>query len=114
MTGSVPPPADTAAEVPYLVEPGWVRADVVGDGTHSFRLLWWSGTKIGFEHLCDRGQRGVIVCAPLLTNVGQPGGHHITWSLLGSGRMAPTVRASILCPDCGIHGFVTDGRWAGA
>lgn len=24
---------------------------------------------------------------------------------------ALTIRASILCPDCGLHGFVTDGRW---
>lgn len=22
-----------------------------------------------------------------------------------------TIRASILCPDCGLHGFVTDGVW---
>jgi hypothetical protein len=24
-----------------------------------------------------------------------------------------TVRPSILCPDCGLHGFVTDGVWRG-
>lgn len=23
-----------------------------------------------------------------------------------------TIRASILCPDCGDHGFVTDGQWS--
>lgn len=25
-----------------------------------------------------------------------------------------TVTASILCPDCGLHGWVTDGRWWGS
>lgn len=25
---------------------------------------------------------------------------------------ALTIRASILCPDCGMHGYITDGRWA--
>jgi hypothetical protein len=22
-----------------------------------------------------------------------------------------TITPSILCPDCGLHGFVTDGTW---
>lgn len=25
-----------------------------------------------------------------------------------------SVRPSILCPDCGIHGFITDGKWVPA
>lgn len=25
---------------------------------------------------------------------------------------ALTIRASIACPDCGLHGHVTDGQWA--
>lgn len=77
------------------------------------RLLFWSETEVGFEHRCDRGERGTIICAPRLVNVGQPGGHQITWSPHPiTGRTVPTVTPSILCPDCGTHGFITNGRWA--
>lgn len=63
---------------------------------------------LGFRHRCtswDDDQepdgRFVKVCAPKLTN------HTVTGH-----EDALTIRASIACPDCGLHGYVTDGRWA--
>lgn len=64
----------------------------------------------GFQHQCatwpdDDEPDGVFckVVAPRLTN------HTITRNDQGV-----TVRASILCPDCGVHGFVTDSQWRDA
>jgi hypothetical protein len=61
---------------------------------------------VRFEHVCDRGERGVIICAPAI-QIGN--GHTLTTTPGG-----PTVRASIQCGDCGLHGFVTEGKWADA
>ena len=47
-----------------------------------------------------------IVCAPELTR----GGHTVTRGTDG----LITVNPSILCPDCGLHGFVRKGRWTPA
>ncbi|MCV7174762.1 hypothetical protein [Mycolicibacterium sphagni] len=96
---------NTGGQIPNAVEPGWEHATDIGD----FRLLFYPGVDdVRFEHTCDRGRRGVIRCAPRLTDVNQPGGHQVTGT-----RESPTVRASILCDDCGTHGFITDGQWAG-
>lgn len=64
----------------------------------------------GFQHVCgrwpdDREPDGefVKIIAPRLTK------HTVTRTPRGI-----TVRASILCPDCGSHGFVTDSRWKNA
>lgn len=114
------------ASVPRFVpDPpdGWqesFRYDL-GEGRvlHGYAETWWAVGQVPrhwvgnefhgivlFEHICDRGERGVIICAPAL-QIGA--GHTLTGSPEG-----PTVRASILCPDCGTHGFITDGRWADA
>ena len=102
---------------------GWqesFRHDL-GDGRvlHGYAETWtpagepgrhWRGTTfhgvVRFEHICDRGKRGVIICAPKLQI---DNGHTLT-----EGDSGPTVRASILCDDCGTHGFVTDGKWTDA
>ena len=62
----------------------------------------------GFRHRCsswpdDQEPDGMLVkvVAPRLSK------HTITGP-----ESALTIRASILCPDCGLHGFVTDGAWA--
>lgn len=58
---------------------------------------------IGVEHHCkDLGEGERLVCAPLLR--------------LGDGHQVVhddplTVTPSVLCPDCGLHGFITAGRW---
>jgi hypothetical protein len=110
-------PMDVDEVIPFCVEEGWEDAFYIPNvGGPAYRLLFYSDTKIGFEHKCDRGKRGVIVCAPLLTNVNQRGGHHVTGvsghATLRHGK--PTVRPSILCDDCGTHGFITEGRWGEA
>jgi hypothetical protein len=68
------------------------------------------GAYWGFEHVCktwpdDQEPDGefVKVVAPRLTN------HTVMRTKAGM-----TVRASILCSDCGLHGFVTDSRWEAA
>lgn len=58
-----------------------------------------------FRHLCDRGERGILICAPALRCGSCGDGHQIT-------SVDPlTVEPSILCPDCGTHGYVTAGVW---
>lgn len=90
----------------FAVEPGWIKADIISHLLGpQYRLLTYADGTVRFEHRCDRGDRGVIICAPALM-LGR--GHTLTRNESGE----PTVRASILCPDCGTHGFVTDGRWS--
>lgn len=64
----------------------------------------------GVRHVCtswldpdEVDGRFVKVVAPRLTD----GGHHVE-----VGDQGVTVHPSILCPDCGLHGYVTDGTWA--
>lgn len=93
-------------KVPFLVEPGWETSDFIDHvNGPAYRLLTYSDGTVRFEHRCDRGERGVIICAPAL-HIGN--GHALTRNTAGQ----PTVRASISCDDCGSHGFITDGRWA--
>ena len=87
--------------VPRLVDPSWITLDDVGP---DMALLTYVDGTIRFEHICDRGSRGVIVHAPML-QIGN--GHTLTRNETGQ----PTVRASILCYDCNLHGWVTDGAW---
>lgn len=98
---------------PMVVEPGWVGVDIitrVPDKT--FRLLTYADGTVRFEHVCDRSERGVILCAPAL-RIGN--GHTLTRNdtkTRNSPEGEPTVNPSILCPDCGTHGFITEGRWS--
>lgn len=91
---------------PFLVEPGWVESVFIPHaGGPSYRVLFYADGRACFEHRCDRGDRGTVICAPALQ---LDGGHRIV-------ELAPlTVEPSILCPDCGTHGFIRNGRWVGA
>lgn len=83
-----------------FVDDSWTRA-VDLDGP---RVLFYADGTVRFEHRCDRSHRnaGILVCAPAL-QIGN--GHTVT-------QTDPlTIVASILCPDCAVHGWVTDGRW---
>lgn len=71
-------------------EPGVID---VGGG-HFLRLggeafLWWHGCSA-------RGWRGV----------GEPMSRHIV-----ENRDPVTIRGSLLCPKCGVHGYVENGKW---
>ena len=89
---------------PFLSEPGWVRSVSVPHALGpSYRVLFYADGSARFEHRCDRGERGVIIAAPLLQLAN--GGHRIV-------QDEPlTIAPSILCADCGTHGFITEGRW---
>lgn len=92
----------------HAVEEGWTRSTFVHNyGGPSFRVLWYPDGTARFEHRCDRRDRGVIICAPRLqTDI--DGGHRVV-------RNDPlTIEPSILCPDCGTHGFIREGRWLSA
>lgn len=91
---------------PVLVEQGFTDSTFIPhSGGPDYRVLWYEDGTARFEHRCDRGERGVVVCAPALQ---LSGGHRIVQ------RDPLTVEPSILCPDCGTHGFIRDGRWVEA
>lgn len=102
---------------PFLVPAGWENAFLIRNITGPlYRLLTYPDGAVRFEHRCDRGERGTIICAPAL-QIGN--GHTITWApnnIPGYANLfdVPTVTPSILCPDCGTHGFITNGSWAEA
>ena len=88
---------------PDLRAPGWIARDDHGFGVSTLRYL--DGT-IRVEHLCFRPRDGAsLLIAPTLSDVGKAGGHQVlvTYPL--------TISPSILCGDCGLHGFITDGEW---
>jgi hypothetical protein len=85
--------------VPDLSPHGWSARHDHGSGVAS---LHYPDGSVRIQHRCDRGTRGVIVAAPALQ---LSAGHSIT-------QAEPlTVTPSILCDDCGLHGFITDGAW---
>jgi hypothetical protein len=90
---------------PFLVPPGWMRSVFIRHTLGpSYRVLFYEDGSARFEHRCDRGERGTIICAPLLQLAN--GGHRII-------QDEPlTIMPSILCEDCDTHGFITEGRWA--
>lgn len=105
----------TAEEIPFCVPSGWEWSDIIRrPGRELFRLLHYPDNTVRFEHCCDRGERGTIVCAPAI-HLGpvDPG-----WTISrnevqthANPKGEPTIRPSVLCPDCGLHGFITDGWW---
>lgn len=68
-------------------------------------VTFYADGSVRFSHVCDRGPRGILRCAPQL----QIGNGHtvVTQSPL-------TIVASVLCPDCHLHGFVRASRWVPA
>jgi hypothetical protein len=89
---------------PFLVEPGWTESVFIPNpGGPTYRVLFYENGTARFEHRCDRGDRGTIICAPLLQL--DTGGHRIVK------RDPLTIEPSILCPDCQTHGFIREGRW---
>jgi hypothetical protein len=62
-------------------------------------LIYGPDGEIGVLHDCKTVDHFQLVVAPRLSP-----GHTVS----ADGR---TVTPSILCPDCGLHGFLTDGVW---
>lgn len=94
---------------PNRTPAGWDHAVQVG--TRGAGGLWMLSypDHYALEHVCDRskGERPdveptVVIQAPALDL------HQVTWPDGG----APTVTPSIRCPDCSLHGHVTDGAWS--
>ena len=92
-----------------FITPGFERREVVGE---DMALLHYPASLPRFEHVCGRWPdeqepdgEFVKVVAPILT----AGGHTVTATANGT-----TVNPSILCPGCGTHGFIRDGRWVAA
>jgi hypothetical protein len=78
--------------------------DAAGD---ALRLIELHDGDWALSHVCDRtngprGYGGVVRCAPRLTD------HQIE---AGS---TVTITPSCLCPDCGLHGYVTASVWRDA
>lgn len=83
------------------------------DGLDDCALLGYSDGRVRFHHRCDRGARGVIICAPSLSP-----GHDVRVTARdittpGLGLMI-SVSPSILCNDCGTHGFIAESAWRSA
>ena len=100
----------------FLSLPVGHREGTVGEGNQRFvdadkALLFYADGTVRFRHRCDRGERGVIVCAPALQ---LDGGHTITTRDPIAEKVPVTVRPSIWCIDCGTHGFIENGRWRDA
>ena len=89
-----------------VTEPGWVRMVLLGHQDAAMACLFYEDGTVRFRHRCDRGDRGIITCAPAI-QVGPHGNGHTIVSL-----QPLTISPSILCPDCNTHGFVRDGVWA--
>lgn len=94
--------ADTA----FLVEPGWIQSvDVPNLAGPSIRALGYEDGTIRIEHKCRVIDNTQLIVAPALQ---LDAGHRVE-------QEDPlTVSPSILCPDCGLHGFIQHGRWVPA
>jgi len=93
------------AEIPELVEDGYERRV---DHGHGVETLWYPDGGVGVLHVCDRSIRPqdgrTIKIAPFL-QLREGGGHTIV------STDPVTISPSVGCSDCGLHGFITNGRW---
>lgn len=89
--------------------PGWtIEVGLVA--APGLQVLGYPDGTWRFRHRCDRSARdaGTIVCAPLLAQ------HVVQFRVGTDGTTQLWVTPSILCPDCGTHGWVTHGAWSPA
>lgn len=98
-----------SSDLPDFTPGRWLDAVEVAPGVS---LVRYPGGAVRVRHRCNRGGRGggEVICAPALSP-----GHVVTWPpAMTDGCHKPTVSPSILCSDCGLHGFVRDGEWSPA
>lgn len=72
-------------------------------------LIFRRDGTVGFEHLCTGGIRWGEGVSHRVAPALDPDHHIVTW-----GPEGPSVTPSILCSDCQMHGFVTNGLWRDA
>ncbi|WP_319456859.1 MULTISPECIES: hypothetical protein [unclassified Mycobacterium] len=74
----------------------------------SIAAAFYPDGSIGLRHTCTRPRDGqTIIVAPRLV-LGEPDGHTVH-------SLDPLdVSPSCGCDDCGLHGFIRDGRWVPA
>lgn len=82
-------------------EQGWVKETPVGSG---FTALHYPDGSIGISHECLLPRSGHnVLYAPKLQ---LDNGHSVV-------SLEPlTISPSILCGECGAHGFIRDGVWS--
>lgn len=69
---------------------------------HGVRAVWFTAGGIGILHACKTIYEKQLMLAPAL-RIGE--GHTVEC------EDPLTVSPSVLCPDCGLHGYVRVGRW---
>lgn len=86
--------------IPIAMPPG---AEIIVRLGGEMALCRVTGVGYYFRHVCDRtaSGRNVIICAPALSQ------HHIEFVP----EAGFTVQPSILCPDCGLHGWLIANEW---
>jgi hypothetical protein len=70
---------------------------------NSIDILFMEDGEVRFSHVCRLARSGQVMRIAPRLQIGD--GHTVVT------REPLTIVASILCGDCGIHGFVTDGTW---
>jgi hypothetical protein len=86
MSLSTPVPELTYGPITERVNVGII---VGHQAENTIDILFMEDGEVRFSHVCRLARSGHIVVT----------------------RQPLTIVASILCSDCGIHGFVTDGTW---
>lgn len=82
-------------------------ATIAGEqGTNDLDILFMGDGEVRFSHVCRLARSGMVMRIAPRLQIGN--GHTIV------NRDPLTIVASILCGDCGVHGFVTEGRWVSA
>jgi len=90
----------------------------LGDG-FSARYYGWSPDRDlnpQYEGIPDQDRAGLILTCPHgeggVPFVGRVPGGGQGWTVLSEEPL--TLEPSILCPNCGCHGFIREGRWISA
>lgn len=69
------------------------------------QTLWFHDGVVRLQHECPRGEGLIVVCAPMLQL--RPGGH----TVVSRPPNPVTVTPSCGCEQCGLHGFLENGKW---
>ena len=80
----------------------------IGSG-HKLRRISQDGRLVAFidEHIDQR--TGFDCAGGLVTLRNSPGQNRPTWTMFSEEPV--TLSPSLLCTQCGAHGFVRDGKW---